>query len=182
MEPALKQLERLIERTRVWARQHWQRALRIREKIRFSEEAFHLMLAGGVGVIGGFVNVVFHKCIELSEMLFLQRVGEPENLAATSTFWQKLLVPTAGGAVAGLVLYWGLRLVGKQRSSNILEVVATSDGRLPFRASLVKGLSSLVTIGSGGSIGKEGAITDLAAMLASKWGQLAHWQPCGCGC
>jgi CIC family chloride channel protein len=177
VEPALKQLERLIERAREWARQHWRRALRIREKIRFSEEAFHLMLAGGVGVIGGFVNVVFHKCIELSEMLFLQRVGEPEDLAATSTFWQKLLVPTVGGAVAGLVLYWGLRLAGKQRSSNILEVVATSDGRLPFRSSLVKGLSSLVTIGSGGSIGKEGAITDLAAMLASKWGQLAHWQP-----
>ena len=177
MEPAFKQLERLIESVREWARKHWLRALRIREKVRFSEEAFHLMLAGGVGVIGGFVNVVFHKCIELSEMLFLQRVGEPEDLAATSTFWQKLLVPTAGGAVAGLVLYWGLRLAGKQRSGNILEAVATSDGRLPFRSSLVKGLSSLVTIGSGGSIGKEGAITDLAAMLASKWGQLAHWQP-----
>ena len=173
----MKQFERLIESARAWARQHWLRALRIREKIRFSEEAFHLMLAGGVGVVGGFVNVVFHKCIELSEMLFLQRVGEPEDLAATSTFWQKLLVPTAGGAVAGLVLYWGLRLVGKQRSSNILEAVVVSDGRLPFRSSLVKGLSSLVTIGSGGSIGKEGAITDLAAMLASKWGQLAHWQP-----
>ncbi|HXD00558.1 MAG TPA: chloride channel protein, partial [Verrucomicrobiae bacterium] len=177
MEPELKQLARLIERARVWARRHWQRALRVREKIRFSEEAFHLMLAGGVGVIGGFVNVVFHKCIDLSEMLFLQRVGEPEDLAATSSFWQKLLVPAAGGAVAGLVLYWGLRLAGKQRSSNILEAVVTSDGRLPFRSSLVKGLSSLVTIGSGGSIGKEGAITDLAAMLASKWGQLAHWQP-----
>jgi CIC family chloride channel protein len=177
VQSALKQLERLIERAREWARQHWQRALRIREKIRFSEEAFHLVLAGGVGVIGGFVNVVFHKCINLSEMLFLQRVGEPEDLAAASTYWQKLLVPAAGGAVAGLVLYWGLRLAGKQRSSNILEAVVVSDGRLPFRSSLVKGLSSLVTIGSGGSIGKEGAITDLAAMLASKWGQLAHWQP-----
>jgi CIC family chloride channel protein len=177
VQSALKQLERLIEKARGWTRQHWQRALRIREKIRFNEEAFHLVLAGGVGVIGGFVNVVFHKCINLSEMLFLQRVGEPEDLAAASTVWQKLLVPAAGGAVAGLVLYWGLRLAGKQRSSNILEAVVTSDGRLPFRSSLVKGLSSLVTIGSGGSIGKEGAITDLAAMLASKWGQLAHWQP-----
>jgi CIC family chloride channel protein len=177
VQSALKQLERLMGKTREWTRQHWQRALRIREKIRVSEEAFHLMLAGGVGVIGGFVNVAFHKCINLSEMLFLQRVGEPEVLAATSTSWQKLLVPTTGGLAAGLVLYWGLRLAGKQRSSNILEVVATSDGRLPFRSSLVNGLSSLVTIGSGGSIGKEGAITDLAAMLASKWGQLAHWQP-----
>jgi CIC family chloride channel protein len=174
---AFKQFERLMDQARAWARQHWQRALRIRDKVRISEEAFHLILAGCVGVIGGFVNVVFHKCIDLSEMVFLGRVGEPEDLAAASTWWQKLFVPTIGGAAAGLVLYLGLRFTGKKRSSNILEAVATSDGRLPFRASLVKSLSSLVTIGSGGSIGKEGAITDLAAVLASKWGQLAHWQP-----
>jgi len=86
----LKQFERLIERARAWTRHHWLRALRIREKIRFSEEAFHLMLAGGVGIIGGFVNVVFHKCIELSEMLFLQRVGEPEDLAAYNTTARKI--------------------------------------------------------------------------------------------
>lgn len=166
-----------MDQARVLARRHWQRALSIRDKVRISEEAFHLILAGGVGVIGGFVNVVFHKCIDFSEIVFLGRVGEPDELAATSTAWQKLFVPAIGGAVAGLVLYLGLRFTGKKRSSNILEAVATSDGRLPFRASLVKSLSSLVTIGSGGSIGKEGAITDLAAVLASKWGQLAHWQP-----
>ncbi len=177
MEPVRNKSARLAAGTRAWLRAHWLRALRIREKISFSEEAFHLLLAGCVGVIGGFVNVVFHHCINLSEMLFLQRVGDPVDLAATSSVWQKLLVPTVGGLAAGLVLYWGLRLAGKQRSSNILEVVVTSDGRLPFRSSMVKSLSSLVTIGSGGSIGKEGAITDLAAMLASKWGQLAHWQP-----
>jgi CIC family chloride channel protein len=177
VEPALTKIERLMAGLRAWLRAHWLRALRIREKIRFSEEAFHLLLAGCVGVIGGFVNVVFHKGINLSEMLFLQRVGEPDALAATSTELQKLLVPTIGGLAAGLVLYWGLRLAGKQRSGNILEAVVTSDGRLPFRSSMVKGVSSLVTIGSGGSIGKEGAITDLSAVLASKWGQLAHWQP-----
>jgi len=33
-------------------RRHWQRALLIRERIRLSEEAFHLLLAAGVGVIG----------------------------------------------------------------------------------------------------------------------------------
>ena len=54
-------------------------------------------------------------------------------------------------------------------------------------AAFVKFLSSLVTIGSGGSIGREGGIVQLAATLASKWGQLAKWQPyrlrllVGCG-
>ena len=56
-----------------------------------------------------------------------------------------------------------------------------------FAAALVKFLSSLVTIGSGGSIGREGGIVQLSATLASKWGQLAKWHPyrlrllVGCG-
>ncbi|MGH7969503.1 MAG: chloride channel protein, partial [Limisphaerales bacterium] len=43
------------------------------------------------------------------------------------------------------------------------------------------------TISSGGSIGREGGITQLSATLASKWGQLARWHPyrlrllVGCG-
>jgi CIC family chloride channel protein len=87
------------------------------------------------------------------------------------------LVPAIGGLLAGLVLHWGLRLVGKQGPTNILEVVVASDGRLPFRTALIQAVSSLLSIGSGASIGREGAITQLSATFASKWGQLAHWQP-----
>src|SRR5690349_19857698 len=99
----------------------------------------------------------------------------------------RVLTPTLGGLCAGLVLYWGLRLAGPQRSSNLLEVVVAGDGRLPFRSGLVKFFSSLITIGSGGSIGREGGITQLSATFASKWGQLAKWHPyrlrslVGCG-
>lgn len=177
MQSVRIKLGQLVAGTRAWSRQHWQRALRIREKVRISEETIHLVLAGCVGVIGGFVNLGFHACINVSETLFLHRVGDPVELAAESSTWQKLLVPTFGGLAAGLALFFGLRLAGKQRSSNLLEVVATSDGRLPFRAALVKALSSLLSIGSGASIGREGAITQLAATFASKWGQLARWQP-----
>ena len=56
-------------------------------------------------------------------------------------------------------------------------MVVSGDGRLPFRSALVRGLSSLVSIGTGSSIGREGAITQLTAMLASKFGQLAKWHP-----
>src|SRR5437762_6726856 len=98
-----------------------------------------------------------------------------------------VLTPTLGGLGAGLVLFWGLRLVGRQGSSNLLEVVVAGDGRLPFRSAVVKFLSSLITIGSGGSIGREGALVQLSAMFASKWGQIAKWPPyrlrllVGCG-
>ena len=168
-------------------RRHWQRALRIREKIRFSEEAFHLVLAGGVGVIGGLVNLFFYYATESVKMLFLRRPGDLSEVAELMANWQRVLTPTLGGLCAGLVLYWGLRLAGPQRSTNLLEVVVAGDGRLPLRNGLVKFLSSLITIGTGGSIGREGGITQLSATFASKWGQLARWHPyrlrllVGCG-
>ena len=172
---------------RQYIRRHWQRALRIRQKLRFSEEAFHLLLAGGVGVIGGLVNLLFYYATESVKALFLRRPGDPVEVAEIMQNWQRVLTPTLGGLCAGLVLYWGLRLAGPQRSSNLLEVVVAGDGRLPFRSAVVKFLSSLITIGSGGSIGREGGITQLSATLASKWGQIAKWHPyrlrllVGCG-
>ncbi len=168
-------------------RRHWQRALRIREKLRFSEEAFHLVLAAGVGVIGGLVNLFFYYATESVGNLFMRYPGEPAEVAEKLVGWQRVLTPTLGGLCAGLVLDWGLRLAGPQRTTNLLEVVVAGDGRLPFRNGLVKFFSSLITIGSGGSIGREGGITQLSATLASKWGQLAKWPPyrlrllVGCG-
>jgi chloride channel protein, CIC family len=178
---------KLLGDLHVYVRRHWQRALRIREKVRISEQAFHLVLAGGVGVIGGLVNLLFYYATESVKNLFLQHSGDPVEVAEMMVDWQRVLTPTMGGLIAGLVLFWGLRLAGPQRSSNLLEVIVAGDGRLPFRSAIVKFVSSLITIGSGGSIGREGGITQLSATFASKWGQLAHWHPyrlrllVGCG-
>ena len=168
-------------------RRHWQRLLRIREQVRFSEEAFHLLLAGGVGIIGGLVNLFYYHALKLVERFFLHRAGDPVEIAEMMNPWVRLLTPTLGGLAAGLILYWGLRLAGPQGSTNLLEVVVAGDGKLPLRSGLVKFLSSLVSIATGGSMGREGGIVQLSATLASKSGQWAKWPPyrlrllVGCG-
>jgi len=158
-------------------RRHWRGLLSIRERLRFSEEAFHLLLAGLVGVVGGITNLVFSLCIDLVQALSLGHSGNLIEIAHNLAPWQRLIIPGLGGIVGGLVLYWGLRLVGPQGSNNILEAVVAGDGRLRMRSALVKATSSLVSIGTGASIGREGSITQLAATLVSKAGQLADWQP-----
>jgi CIC family chloride channel protein len=184
---SLLRATKLIEEVHAFFQRHWQRALRVRERLRFSEEAFHLLLAGGVGVIGGLVNILFYYATESVRLLFLRQPGELIEVAEKMVPWQRVLTPTLGGLCAGLVLHWGLRMAGPMRSSNLLEVVVAGDGRLPFRSGIVKFLSSLVTNGSGGSIGREGGIVQLAATFASKWGQVAKWHPyrlrllVGCG-
>jgi CIC family chloride channel protein len=103
--------------------------------------------------------------------------GEVTEIARAFAPWQRVMIPALGGLAAGLVLYWGLRLVSNQGASNIVEVVTAGDGRLAMRNAMIKALSSLLSIGTGASIGREGSITQTSAVLASKFGQLARWQP-----
>lgn len=168
-------------------RPYWKGALRWREKLIFKEEAFHLLLAGLVGVIGGSVNLFFFYAGEMVQRLFLPQPTDPVQAAEMLAPWQRLLVPSLGGLAAGLILYLGFRLIGPQGSSDLLEAVVAGDGRLPFRTESVKTASALVSIATGASIGREGGITQLSATLASKLGQLAKWPPyrlrllVGCG-
>lgn len=177
----------LVKRARDFVRRHWRQALQLREKFILREEALHLVLAGIVGVLGGLVNLVFFYGIEHVKLFFLRAPGDPVEVAEMMAGWERVLIPTIGGLVAGLVLHWGLRLVGKQGTTNMLEVVVAGDGKLPLRSGLVNAASSLVSIGTGASIGREGGITQVTATLASKLGQLAHWPPyrlrllVGCG-
>lgn len=172
-----KSLEQVLAKAREFFRRHWQALLRIREKLRLSEETVHLLLGGGVGIIGGLVNLIFHLCIDTLKEFALRRQGDLVEIAEALNWWQRLLAPTVGGLAAGLVLFWGLHWAGKRSSSNLLEVVVAGDGRLPFRHAIIKALSSLLSISTGASIGREGLITHLAATAASKCGQLAKWQP-----
>lgn len=156
----------------------WQKALRIREKLWMTEEAVHLLMAGVVGLMGGIINVLFYGSIEKVQDVLLRQPGKNiVEISESMTRPWRFITPTLGGLAAGAVLFWGLRLVGKQRTTNLLEVVVAGDGRLPLRSGIVRGISSLISIGTGGSIGREGGITQLSATAASKWGQWCHWQP-----
>ncbi len=173
-----ERMKKFFAAARRFIDEHWENALRIREKLSLSEEAWHLVMAGVVGLMGGAINVLFYLSIEKVQVLLVGHPGENivEVAEHLTPVW-RVITPTIGGLAAGLVLFWGLRLAGKPRTTNLLEVVVAGDGRLPTRSGIVRAVSSLMSIGSGASIGREGGITQLSATAASKWGQIAHWQP-----
>src|ERR1051326_3979838 len=160
-----------------FVRRHWRRLLLIRERFRLSEETFHIILAGAVGVLGGVTNLVYYDLSQAVQWLGFGATGDLAVLAKALEGWQKLLLPALGMLTAGLVLYLGLRLIANPGLTNLLEVVVAGDGRLPLRASLVNAASSICSINTGASIGREGAIIQLSSTLASKLGQFAHWPP-----
>ncbi|MBU6410242.1 MAG: chloride channel protein [Verrucomicrobia bacterium] len=144
-------------------------------------------MAAVVGVLGGLVNVFFYYAGELVQKILMLSARDEVLNVQTFAAWQRVIVPSVGGLIAGGILYWGLRIVGRQGTSDLLEVVVAGDGRLPFRSQVIKTASALVSIATGASIGREGGIVHLAATVASKLGELAKWPPyrlrmlVGCG-
>jgi CIC family chloride channel protein len=79
----------------------------------------------------------------------------------------RLLVPAAGGLLAGLTLYFGSRFKARGSSTDYMEAVVVGDGKLSVQVSLVKSLSSLLSCATGASIGREGALVQMSSLVAS---------------
>ena len=139
-----------------------------------SELQATLLWAGLVGGLGGLSAIVFRQAIEAVLWCWTLRTGSLEEVAAQLPWWQRLCIPAAGGLLAGLVLHFGARFGRGHRSGDYMEAVAVHRGILSLRQSLSKAASSLLTIGSGGSIGREGAMVQLSATLASWLGRQRH--------
>jgi H+/Cl- antiporter ClcA len=134
-----------------------------------------LLLAALAGLLGALVTVVFREGIHGLEWLLVGHSGSLVVMALGLPPWQRLLLPAAGGLVAGLILEQiGARLRGRT-TTDYMEAVAVGDGWISVRQSLVKSASSLVTVASGGSIGREGAMVQLSAMVASTIGRVGRF-------
>jgi CIC family chloride channel protein len=82
-------------------------------------------------------------------------------------WWLRLLVPTIGGAAAGLVS----RLRPSQGVSNVMEAVALGNVRLSLRTTMSRVASSWLAIGSGLSIGREGPLIEFGGTLGATLGR-----------
>ena len=127
-----------------------------------------------VGICGALASVAFREGIRLLELIFTGQASGLVNGASRLVWWHRALVPVIGGALSGWVLYiLGSRFISL-RVADYMEAILVGDGRISLRGTLLRSASSLLTIASGGSIGREGSMVQLSAMIGSRLGQLAR--------
>ena len=88
--------------------------------------------------------------------------------------WFVLVVPVIGGLLYGPLVQ---RFAREARGHGVPEVmlaVAENGGRIRPPVTIVKALASALTIGSGGSVGREGPIVQIGSAMASSLGQLVR--------
>jgi len=156
----LSPLLRSLLRLKFWLAEHF----------RLSERQLTLIWAGLIGGLGALASDGFRKASEL-----LQYVATGSSSAIITSFvgltwWQRLTVPTAGGLLAGLTLWFGNRLfasVRQKTTTDYMEAIVVGSGNISVRASVVKSVSALFSISTGTSIGREGPLVQLSSLAAS---------------
>jgi CIC family chloride channel protein len=130
--------------------------------------------AAVVGLCGAISSVAFREALNQMQWILLHYKGPLDGAATDLPWWARLLMPTAGGLIAGSILLFGQKW-SAGKSADFMEAVVLGNGVIRVRATVVKSLSSLVTISSGGSIGREGPMVQLASMLGSLLGRVGKF-------
>ncbi len=138
-----------------------------------------LILSFAVGIIGGAGAVIFRMMISFFHNLLFY--GEfnlfyDANIHSAPSLWGIgiIFVPVIGAVgVAWLVQTFAPEAKG-HGVPEVMDAIYYNKGRIRPLVALIKSIASALSIGSGGSVGREGPIIQIGAAFGSTLGQWVH--------
>lgn len=122
-----------------------------------------------IGIAAGCAAVAFRFGVSfLQTTLYgVEDVTKLHSFAESLPWYLILVIPMAGGVTVGIILHH-FTPDGRVRSvSDVIEGAALNNGRVEKKAGIASALSSMITLGTGGSTGREGPVVHIAAMISS---------------
>lgn len=137
------------------------------------DDAHSLLVAAVVGTLTGFgalgfrylVNAVSHAAFGNKSVL---------KGAAELSWTFRLGLPVVGMLAAWLLTRWFAKEARGHGVPEVMDAVAHAGGRIRPRVVLVKAAASAMSIGTGGSVGREGPIVQIGSAIGSVLAQLLH--------
>lgn len=147
-----------------------------------------MLLSAAVGIVAGLGAILFDKVLGLSLDWFLKGfTGYSEPAAGASaaslpslesgrSLWF-FLIPALGGLLSGVIVF-GLAPEAEGHGTDaMIEAFHKKGGKIRKRVPIVKIVASALTIGSGGSAGKEGPIAQIGSGFGSAFAALLKLKP-----
>jgi len=159
---------------------------------RIRAQARILGLAFLVGVVAGLGAIVFYAATRAIERYALgcavgyEAAPHPAGEVALGWLpdarpplrpWLLLLVPTVGGILSGVLVYSLAPEAEGHGTDAVIAAYHFHQGQIRPRVPLVKIVASALTLGSGGSGGREGPIAQIGAGFGSLLANLLHLKP-----
>ncbi len=139
-----------------------------------------------LGVIGALSAQLFLWMLAVAQKLLLEGVagyrppmlpeegGALKEIIGAHGLWWIPIVTTLGGLVSGVIIYSLAPEAEGHGTDTAVKAFHRAGGYLRARVPALKMLCSAITIGSGGSAGREGPTALISAGVASFYGTLEH--------
>lgn len=146
-----------------------------------------LVLGALIGIVAGLGAVLFSHAITWATDFFLGRIvgyqppqpigeGSPA-LHAMARPWLLPVVTTLGGLISGIIVFSLAPEAEGHGTDAAIDAIHHRGGRLRARVPPIKLVSAAITIGSGGSGGREGPAAQISAGFGSLLGQWLNLSP-----
>ncbi len=143
----------------------------MRDVVSAAGEPRFVVAACFVGLLTGLASIALAEMIHLVQVLAIGAADLPVLVLPALPWAQVLLVPAAGGLAVGVIGHYLSREVRGHGVPEVMEAVALRGGRIRKRVAVAKSVASALTIGTGGSVGREGPIVQIGASVGSAVGQ-----------
>ena len=143
----------------------------ILDKARLTEHTFMIIIAIIIGVIAGYAAVGIRFMIEKFSHLSFPGEGNVLENIMSNPWYIVVLVPAIGGLIVGPLIYFFAPEAKGHGVPEVMQAILLKGGRIRPRVALVKALASAITIGTGGSVGREGPIIQIGSSIGSTVGQ-----------
>ncbi|HEY2805616.1 MAG TPA: chloride channel protein [Gemmatimonadales bacterium] len=142
-----------------------------------------------LGIGGAASAQLFTLVLNVAQSLFLGRLagyqppglvnegGSPQEVIGRFGLWLVPVVAAVGGLFCGLLITWLAPEAEGHGTDTAVRAFHRADGALRARVPPLKMLASGLTIGSGGSAGREGPTALVAAGIGSWYAGITHRSP-----
>ncbi len=144
------------------------------ERFKLTEHLFVIVAALLIGALAGFGTILIRSMIkEISDFSFRGGGTVLENIKDSAWYW-RILIPTIGGAIVGPIIYFFSKEAKRSGVPEVMQSVLIRGGYIRPRVAVVKAITTAITIGTGGSVGREGPIVQIGSSIGSTVGQLLN--------
>jgi CIC family chloride channel protein len=144
----------------------WRRSLRQAQATKL------IVLACLTGALTGAGTIAFVELLHLVQWAAIGSAELPLRVLPHVPWYRVLLAPVLGGLVLGPMVAFLAPEAEGHGVPEVIEAVMLTGGRIRRRATAVKSVASAITIGCGGSVGREGPVVHIGAGIGSAVGQL----------
>ena len=159
----------------------------ILDRAKMTEHTFMIVVAIIIGVVAGFSAIGIRALIKFFSQISFPGPGNLLQNIINTPWYLILIIPVIGGIIVGPLIYYFAPEAKGHGVPEVMQAILLKGGKIRGRVAVIKTIASAITIGTGGSVGREGPIIQIGSSLGSVVGQFLRVSPkrlktlVGCG-